>query len=536
MSRSSEEALLLDLNDERRAFLSATPAGPRDRQLALWTLAVSTLVFLALLPFAKVQLAPYPAFIPAYQSALALSDAVTALLLFAQFRLHGSRAIVVLAAAYLYTALMAVAHALTFPGLAASGGLFGAGPQSTAWMYMFWHAGFPVLLIAYAFLKREPAQKEARHGGQIALAVAGVLVAAVALTALATAGHAALPSIMQGNRYTPAMIIVVSTVCGLSALALLILWRRPPHTVLDLWLMVVAAAWIFDIGLAAVFNGGRYDLGFYAGRIYGLLAACFVLAVLLVENGALYRRLLGAYAAERDGRQRLQEKSAELAAANKELDAFSYSVSHDLRAPLRAVDGYGLILLEDYGERLDAEGKRLLGEMRAGAKTMNQLIEDLLEFSRVGRREVVKAQCDMAAVVREAVSECAGAAPRTAVQVGELPSVPADRALIRQVWLNLVGNALKYSGQVAEPRVEIGCRREPGEVVFHVRDNGAGFDMKYAQKLFGVFQRMHGVSEFPGTGVGLAIVHRIVTRHGGRVWADAAVGKGATFYFSLPEA
>src|SRR5439155_287376 len=209
-----------------------------------------------------------------------------------------------------------------FPGLFSPTGLLGAGPQSTAWLYMFWHAGFPLLVIAYGLLKddgRETSRPRGRAGVAVLSRVAAVLVAACALTLLATAGQDSLPAIMEGNHYTPAMILVVSSAWVLSLLALIILWRRRPHAVLDLWLMVVMCAWLLDIALAAVLNAGRFDLGFYAGRIYGLLAASFVLMALLIENGKLYVRLVAAHESERRERQRVQERTNELVAVNGDL-------------------------------------------------------------------------------------------------------------------------------------------------------------------------------------------------------------------------
>jgi signal transduction histidine kinase len=405
-------------------------------------------------------------------------------------------------------------------------------------MYMFWHAGFPALVIAYALLKRRRTDAQALPAGGAWIAVAGCVAAALAatavLTAIATAGHPWLPPIMQGNRYTPVYVFVVGSTWALSAVALVVLARRRPHTELELWLMVVLVAWIFDIALAAVFNQGRYDVGFYAGRLYGLLAASFVLVVLLAENARLYGRLLRAYAGEREERQRAQEAGARLADANKELDAFSYSVSHDLRTPLRAIDGYAQMLEEDYGGSLDDEGRRLLGVVRGGAKRMNRQIEDLLAFSRLGRQPLNKAPVDMAQLARATLDELGDAARRARIRSYEVPKASSDANLMRHVWLNLLGNALKYSSKRAEPSVEIGGRQEIADTVYWVRDNGAGFDMRQAKRLFGVFQRLHRDDEFPGTGAGLAIVQRIVVRHGGRVWAEAQPDAGATFYFSLP--
>jgi light-regulated signal transduction histidine kinase (bacteriophytochrome) len=200
---------------------------------------------------------------------------------------------------------------------------------------------------------------------------------------------------------------------------------------------------------------------------------------------------------------------------------------------MRAVDGYARMLEEDYNDRLDAEGRRLLGVVREASTRMGRLIDDLLAFSRLGRQELTTRRVDMAALVAEVIAEAKGDA-KAALEVGALPFAQADRAMMKQVWLNLVGNALKYSGKRDAPVVQIGAKAAGGELVYWVRDNGAGFDMRYAQKLFGVFQRLHRADEFPGTGVGLATVQRVIVRHGGRVWAEGKPGEGACFYFSLP--
>jgi two-component system sensor histidine kinase UhpB len=248
-----------DRTDDRRVFLSTLPAGRRERRLALAVVAISLGIFVAAVPFAKVPLAPVWAFIPIYQSAFVVNDLITAVLLFGQFGILRSRALLALASGYLFTAFMAVAHGLTFPGLFAPTGLLGAGPQTTAWLYMFWHAGFPLLVVTYALLPDDgaaPRRPPGRPGVVVLASVAGAPGAAIGVTLLATAGQGALPAIMHGNNYTPAMSSVVSTVWALSLLALVVLWRRRPHSVLDLWLMVVMCAWLFDIALAAGSRSG----------------------------------------------------------------------------------------------------------------------------------------------------------------------------------------------------------------------------------------------------------------------------------------
>jgi hypothetical protein len=234
--------------------------------------------------------------------------------------------------------------------------------------------------------------------------------------------------------------------------------------------------------------------------------------------------------------RRVQQRTAQLEASNRELEAFSYSVSHDLRAPLRAIDGFSRILAEDYAPRLDEEGKRLLGVVVANTGKMAQLIEDLLAYSRLGRTELRRGRVDMGALAREAFAEQAGAeAPRIDFTISPLPPIHGDATLLRQVWQNLLGNAVKFTSRTGRRKIEVGSRRVNGETAYFVRDNGAGFDVHYAHKLFTIFQRLHDSDEFPGTGIGLAIVQRVLQRHGGRAWAEGRKEHGATFYFTIPE-
>ena len=234
--------------------------------------------------------------------------------------------------------------------------------------------------------------------------------------------------------------------------------------------------------------------------------------------------------------RRVLERTRQLEAATKELEAFSYSVSHDLRAPLRSVDGYTRILEEEYCAELDDEGRRLMGVVRSEAKRMGRLIDELLRFSRLGRSPLRKASTDMTKLARDVVSElCAEAPERTVnVSISDLPSVNADATLLRQLWINLIDNAIKYTRNRTEPRIEIDGVVQENEALYRIKDNGVGFDMKYVGKLFRVFERLHRQEDFPGVGVGLALVQRIVHRHGGRIWVEAEIDKGATFYVTLP--
>ncbi len=241
--------------------------------------------------------------------------------------------------------------------------------------------------------------------------------------------------------------------------------------------------------------------------------------------------------------ERLRDANADLSRANEglqqqtaELDSFSYSVSHDLRAPLRAIDGFTRILIEDHGENLDAEGRRITEVIRNNTQKMGRLIDDLLAFSRLGRQAVKQRRIDMTALARSAFEESSSAEPdrKIRLEMSDLPPTTGDAALLEQVWLNLMTNAVKYTRNMDEAVIEVSGKVVEGEVIYSVHDNGVGFDMKYVDKLFGVFQRLHTSTEFEGTGVGLALVSRVVKRHKGRVWAESVKDAGATFSFALP--
>ena len=295
------------------AFLSTGLAGRRAAGGALAAVLVSTLFFLIAAPFAETPLAPVAAFIPAYQSALVTCDLITAALLFGQFRFLRSRALYALACGYLFSALIAFVHLLSFPGAFSPEGLLGGRSQSTPWLFTFWHAGFPLFVLAYALFgdhgRGSAGVSAARSSRAIPAGIAAVLAAVCGLALLATAGERFLPALIVDRSFTPMQHALVSGALVLSVFTLAVLWLRRPYTVLDVWLMVVMCAWFFDIMLCALLNAARYDLGWYAGRIYGLLAASFLLVVLLVESAAHYARLARV--------------SDELSAANESLEKLS---------------------------------------------------------------------------------------------------------------------------------------------------------------------------------------------------------------------
>ena len=306
----------------QHGFLSTVAAGPGDRSLALIVVLISALGVAAAIPFARVPLLQVDAFIPAYEAALILIDAITAVMLFGQFRWSRSPALLVLAAGYLYDALLIIPHMLSFPGVFASAGLLGGG-QTTAWLFNFWHGGFPLFVIGYALLNARQGRRDAPASDSVDAAMVGLTVLATAalaigLTVLATYHDTALPTLMAGNGYRPRPYLCRRRATwALGLVAIVVLWRQHRHTVLDLWLMVMLCAWVFDIALSAVFNAARFDLGFYAGCGYGLLAASFVLGVLLTETAGLHSRLGAAKALLDDyahGLEDSQVRSAELEA------------------------------------------------------------------------------------------------------------------------------------------------------------------------------------------------------------------------------
>jgi light-regulated signal transduction histidine kinase (bacteriophytochrome) len=280
-----------------------------------------------------------------------------------------------------------------------------------------------------------------------------------------------------------------------------------------------------------------------------LLTLAVAAGIFLALFRGISREMAARAEAERDLLERnrevlalnseLAQRATEVEAANKELETFSYSVSHDLRAPLRHIDGYIEMLIDETGETLSDEAKRHLEVIADSSRHMSGLIDDLLAFSRTGRSELHLERVDLEPLVHEVIQSLEMGTRGRSIdwQIGPLPAVRGDSALLRQVFANLIGNAIKYTQPRESARVEVGCAgEEEGRQVFFVRDNGVGFDMAHAGKLFGLFQRLHRADEFEGTGIGLANVRRIVSRHGGTVWAEAELGRGATFYFSLEAA
>jgi two-component system, sensor histidine kinase and response regulator len=538
----AEESASRGNDSDGREFLSTLPAGRAERRLALVVILISAAVFALAAPFAQVPLARIDAFIPAYQSATAINDLITAILLLGQYRIVRSRALLVLAGGYLFTAAIAVVHALTFPGLISASGLLGAGMQTTAWLFMFWHAGFPIAVIAYAFLKTSDGRvgrADGRAWPAVLAAIAAVAIAVCALTLAATAGESLLPAVMQGNKMAGSIsYLLFGTIWVLSPLALATLWVRRPHTVLDVWLMVVMLAWSFDVALSSVLNAARFDLGFYAGRLYGLLAASFVLVVLLLETSALYGRTARAFKIERQDRElRLRELQSELIhlARVSEMGLMVSALVHEVNQPLSAIGNYIRA-----GQRLAERGEpeKSQAAFQNAAEQATRAAQILKRLRGFLTKEQSERKPESLATVFEEVRALALLSARGQGVTIELKPDPKaateaviDKVQIQQVLLNLTRNAVE--AMATGPRREIVIATGMlGERILEisVADTGPGLAEEVRTRLFQPFL----TTKTQGMGVGLSICRSIVEAHGGRMWATDNVGGGTIFHFTLP--
>ena len=540
---------------EGAGFLLTQPADRSQRWRAAAVLLASVLLFGALVPFVRVPLGALPAFIPIYESALLTNDAVTAVLLFGQYRILRSRALMVLACAYLFTALMTVIHALTFPGVFSPTGLLGAGPQTTSALYMFWHAGFPLFVLAYATLKRREPRAAAPAAGvaaswhapapardTLALALPGATLALAALLALwATLGQAWLPTLIEPHRFGIALTISASTIWALSLVVVAALWRHRPHSVLDLWLSVSLVAWSFDVALSSMLNAARYDLGFYAGRVYGLIAGSAVLIELLLENGALYARLVRVHHNDRRQAAALRIARDEARSADAAKSLFLANMSHEIRTPMNAVIGLTNLVLQT---RLDETQRDYLTKVQTSSKALLTLLNDILDYSKI---EAGKVALEAEEFSPEETIENVGNLFSAKVEEAGLdllfeidrdmpPRLVGDALRLAQVLNNLVGNAIKFTsaGEVVIGARVVSRTGDQVELAFSVRDTGIGVTPEQAERLFNVFQQADRSTarKYGGTGLGLAICKRLVELMGGRIEVTPAPGGGSIFGFT----
>jgi signal transduction histidine kinase/ActR/RegA family two-component response regulator len=557
-------------SDPQRVFLSILPAQRTERRIALAVVLASLAISLATAPFAQVKLPRMDAFIPIYESALTFNDLITAVLLFGQFTILRSRAILLLACAYLFTGLMVVAHMLSFPGLFAEGGLLSGGPQTTAWLYFIWHSIFPLLVMVYALQPRVGTEPEMTMAPRAAL-LAGIgwtLAAVVAVVALTTAGHGLLPAVMDGNGYTPAIKAVVTTVWLFSLAALGLLWRRKPHSVLDLWLMVVLCAWLCEVALAAVLNAGRFDLGFYAGRIFGFLSTSLVLVVLLLETRALYARLAQSLEAERIIlqnanhilEQRVAERSRQLEAEIVErekaqetlreaqkleaIGRMAGGIAHDFNNLLTVVQGNAEILQDS---PLSEDDMHCVQAIDRASERGSRLVRQILTFSR---RQPLKTDVIDLRQRSEELSEMLGRAVRGDIRLivsmaEDLWLVECDIAELEIALMNLCVNArdampkgglVRVEGRNATLEAPAGhsAALSGAFVALSITDTGSGIAPDDIKKVFEPFFTTKDVGK--GTGLGLSQVYGFAQQSGGMATIDSKLGEGTAVTLYLPRA
>ncbi|WP_167760084.1 sensor histidine kinase [Paraburkholderia pallida] len=517
-----------DRDDANQMFLSTLPAGRSERRLALTVIVVSFVLFAVCAPFAQRPLPVVGAFIPSYEAALVMNDLITAMLLFGQFNSLRSRALLALGSGYLFTAGMTIAHGLTFPGLFAPTGLLGAGPQSTAWLYMFWHAGFPCFVMAYALLGSASGGLRGDIPRRSTLASIAFCVVATAalvggLTALATAGKALLPDLLENGRFSSGYRYVIGAVWLASPVAFAMLWRYGKRTALDMWLMVVMAAWMIDIALAAMLNHGRFDLGFYAGRIYGLLAASFVLIVLLVESGTLYARLVAL--TRRDMRERMRVRELEhlghlsagiQAAREEEQKRIARELHDDLGQRLTALK-IDLTMLEG-----DLDDRTMAPALRGRARSMMTLIDETVRSVRhiaAGLRPTVLDDLGLVPALEWLAGDFEsrnGIVVELHIDIGELYFDSAAATAVYRIVQEALTNIARHA-EATEVEVEVVLDGEACHV--RVADNGRGTAASAMRK---------------EQSFGLLGIRERVRQLNGAVSVDTAPGEGFRLSVSLP--
>ncbi|MEJ6023130.1 MASE4 domain-containing protein [Ramlibacter sp. PS4R-6] len=542
------------------SYVSTLRPAVTQRRAALTVAAVSVLFFAAAAPFAKQPLPQVPGFLPVYQSALVIFDLITSVLLLGQYRMLRSRALLLLAAGYIFSGAMAVAHLLSFPGLFGPAGLIGGGTQSTAWIYFLWHGGFPLFVIGYALSKtqdqRLPTRRSTAGTGAVVAIGAG---AAAAMVLAATATHDLLPPIMAGNWDAPGkwIVAVITWAIGLAALATI--WLRKPHTVLDIWLMVAMCVWTADTALAAVLNGARFDLGWYSGRIYGLLANGFVLVVLLLENGTLYARLA-------EVNRVLAMKNGQLADASRLKSEFVANMSHELRTPLNAIIGFSEVLKDGVVGEMKAEQREYVTDIHSSGQHLLSLINDILDLSKIeaGRMTLDLEPVEVKPLFEQSLAIVRERAMARRVRL-ELDvnlgreSLLLDARKTKQILYNLLSNAVKFSqpggrvlmrvrrveardvkgwGARGATQVRMPLPQVSSEhfVEILVQDEGIGIAPDDADRLFTMFSQVDSSlsKEVEGTGLGLALVDQLSRLAGGTVALSSTPGEGTGFYVWLP--
>jgi signal transduction histidine kinase len=516
--------------EEQHFVLSDLAPSRAQQRLAIATVLALLVAFVITAgPVSSIELPRIGPFVPIYATAMFVNDSITAVLLFAQFSILRSRALLAIASGYLYTALILIPWMLTFPGVFAPGGLLGAGLQSTAWLYILWHAGFPLFVIAYALQKDGDASKLLWNGSLSAailssVAVTGALVCAAAF--LVTAGHPLLPRLMLDTvRLAAVWQYAAGSAALLSVAALIVLWIRR-RSVLDLWLMVVMCAYVIEIVLISFPAPARYSIGWYAGRVFGVLSSSLVLFVLLYEITMLYGHLLHAVLAQsRERRARLMTG-----------DAVAATIAHEVKQPLSAMitnADAGLRWLDRSLPDLD-EAKSAFREIAADGQRAGAVIASIRASFKGDPR--TRTSLDINELVEEALIAARGNLQKHQIVVrseadAQLPQLIGDRIQLQQVLLNLITNAIDSMASERGPRVlsiksEV---RDGGAVMVSVADTGTGIGSEDAGRIFNPLF----TTKSDGMGMGLSICRSIIEAHDGQLWVAANTPRGAVFQFVL---
>ncbi len=535
------------LQSKKTVLINAPPG--RSEKITSSCMIVATIVaFAVMAPAARMPLQKISAFIPAYEAALCITDLLTAILLFGQFARSGLKALLVLACAYLFNVLIIVPHALSFPGVFGPNGVIGGGAQTTAWLYCFWHGGFALLVLVYAVLANRDGRSKRVRNTTAGIAVSGALTAAAAvgLTVLATAGHDLLTPIMNGTDYSMLVSKGVSpAICAVSVAALVMLWQRRNTSALDLWLFVVMAAWLCDVALSAIVGSSRYDLGWYGGRSFGLLAASFLLVVLLLELNTLYGGLADALELAEKRNLELANSREQLAHAQR-LDAMGQltgGVAHDFNNLLMIVTSALDAILRSPGNQQKVE-KFSRAALEACSRGQ-RLIQQLLTFARRQTTKPVTLDPNSTlAALENLLQRAIGARVQI---VSELPSrtdpVLTDKVQFESAMLNLIVNArdaMSDGGCITIRTENVAIESaEPGGAVpgryvkVSVQDNGTGMSEEVKARAFDPFFTTKEVGG--GSGLGLSQVYGFAKSLGGHVEIESEVGRGTTVSLLLPK-
>lgn len=545
------------------AFLSRSVAGQRELRLCLRLVGISALVFVICVPFVRLPVQPSPTFVAVYNAVSTLNDLTTSIILFGQFNILRSRALLLLGSGYLFASVMSAIQLMTFPGMFTSAGLLGAGPQTALWLCIFWHGGFPLIVIFYAISDgghREIASPPRIAIGTAVMATIGAVFACWLAATWCAEGGRLLPSLLGPNGFTPSQRVVNLTDVVLVMTAFILLWKRSQRSLLNVWLMVVMSYWFCDITLSSYLNGGRYDLGFYAGRIYGALAASFVLAVLVLENSRLYRKL--AIAASR-----LRERAADLAVANRTLqneivcrrqaeEELHYAQAELARVSRMSAMGeligsladevsqpIGAIMLNAdtclrwlSNEVPNIERAREIGQMiaRDGTRASDTVarIRKLFE-----REDALRETVDVNNTIREMIALLHGEASRQAVAIRadlmeDLAQVAGNPVQLKQVLMNLMMNGIEAMNGAKGTRelTVTSLQSDNRQIKICVSDTGVGLPALPTNQIFKTFF----TTKPNGIGIGLSISRSIVEEHGGRLWAANNALCGASFCLTLP--